>query len=276
MPSKLGYLLDNMILSISRKVLGAHVEGLLVNCENGVFLVDPEDQAIGGILRKKGSYGLDEIKRLDKYLTPESRVLIVGAHIGTLAIPIAKMCKEVTAIEANPKTYSLLEKNVALNKVTNCRTLNIAAGDKEESIEFLLNRANSGGSKRVPKIKRPNYYYDNPEKISVKSVSLDIFLNTQQFDLIIMDIEGSEYFALKGMPKILSEAKALAVEFEPHHLKNVSGVSVTEFVSVVSPYFDRLTVHSQNKVLGKNEFVVFLTKMYDRGEGDKALLFEKT
>ena len=275
MPSKLGYLLDKLVLSFSRKVLGAHVDGLLVNCENGIFIVDPEDQAIGGMLRKKGSYGIDEIKRLNKYLAPDTRVLIAGAHIGTLAIPIAKKCKEVTAIEANPNTYALLVKNVALNNASNCRTFNIAAGDKEESIEFLLNRANSGGSKRVPQIKRPNYYYDNPERISVKSVSLDSFLNAVQFDLIIMDIEGSEYFALKGMPKILSGARALAVEFEPHHLKNVSGASVEQFVSVIAPFFDKLTVYSKNQVLGKNEFVEFLTKMYDRNEGDKALLFEK-
>ncbi|HEX2897712.1 MAG TPA: FkbM family methyltransferase, partial [candidate division Zixibacteria bacterium] len=244
MPSKLGYLVDKLVLSINRKVLGTHVDGFLVNCENGIFIVDPEDQAIGGMLRKKGSYGLDEIKRLEKYLLSDSRVLVLGAHIGTLAIPIAKKCKEVTAIEANPNTYALLVKNAALNNAFNCRTFNIAAGDKEENIEFLLNRANSGGSKRVPKTKKSNYYYDNPKNIIVKSVSLDAFLSAGQFDLIIMDIEGSEYFALKGMPKILAGAKALAVEFEPHHLKNVSGISVEQFVSVIAPFFDRLTVHS--------------------------------
>lgn len=275
MPSRIGYLLDKLLLNMARKFLGSHVDGLLVNSENGVFVVDPEDQAIGGRLRREGMYGLDEIRRLDRFLTKDTGVLVIGAHIGTLVIPIAKVCREMVAIEANPDTYNLLVMNVALNSVANCRTYNVAAGDKEEEIEFLLNRANSGGSKRVPLIKVPNYFYDNPQKTKVKSASLDAFLKNETFDLILMDIEGSEYFALKGMQRILASARALAVEFEPHHLKNVSGVTVAEFVSLISPHFDKLTIPSKNKVIEKNEFVEFLSKMYDKDEGDKAIIFEK-
>ena len=275
MPSKIGYILDKVILKITRKLLGAHVSALLVSTKNGLFAVDPEDIAIGGELRRQGSYGLDEIETLKKHLTSNSRVLIVGAHIGTLAIPIAKICREVVAVEANPHTYDLLVKNVALNSVANCRTSNIAAGDKDEEIEFLLNRVNSGGSKRVPKIKEFKYYYDDPEKIMVKAVSLDRFLKETAFDLIVMDIEGSEYFALKGMQKILSDSRVLAVEFLPHHLKNVGGVTVEQFVSVIAPHFFRLTVPSKGHAVAKNEFVQFLRMMYDRDEGEESIIFEK-
>ncbi len=275
MPSKLGYIFDQVILRFTKKVLGPHVSALLVRSDNGIFAVDPEDRAVGGVLRRQGSYGLAEIETLKKYLTNDSKVLMVGAHIGTLAFPIAKICREIVCFEANPNTYDLLVKNMALNSVANCRTFNIAAGDKEEEIEFLLNRANSGGSKRVPKIKEFKYYYDNPEKIMVKSVGLDRYLKETGFDLIVMDIEGSEYFALKGMQKILSNSKTLAVEFLPHHLKNVAGVSVEQFVSVIAPHFSQMTVPSKSQTVNKNEFVEYLRIMYDRDEGDESIIFEK-
>jgi tRNA G37 N-methylase Trm5 len=44
-----------------------------------------------------------------------SDVLIVGAHIGTLAIPISRLAKHVDAIEANPETFKFLSLNVAMN-----------------------------------------------------------------------------------------------------------------------------------------------------------------
>ncbi|MGH7427267.1 MAG: hypothetical protein ACREJ4_02740, partial [Candidatus Methylomirabilaceae bacterium] len=60
-----------------------------------------------------------------------------------------------------------------------------------------------------------------------------------------MDIEGSEYFALQGMQKILAHARVLVVEFLPHHLKNVSGVTVEQFLSVIPPHFRTLTIPSK-------------------------------
>ena len=264
-----------LVAAITKKILGSHVYALIVKSENGLFAVDPEDYGVGISLRVKGQYGLNEIERLKCRITLDSRVLIVGAHIGTLAIPISKLCKEVVAIEANPITYDLLITNIALNSVSNCRAINIAASDKDENIEFLLSRANSGGSKRVPKIKQFMYYYDKPEKISVKAVSLDQYLEEKEFDLVVMDIEGSEYFALKGMHEILSNSNLLAIEFLPHHLRNVSGVTVAQFLSVIEPHFTRLTVPSKQHVLGRSEFVGYLSEMYDKGQGDEAIIFEK-
>lgn len=146
---------------------------------------------------------------------------------------------------------------------------------KTKILNFLLNRANSGGSKRVPKIKEFMNYYDNPEKISVKSVSLDKFLEEKDFDIVVMDIERSKYFALQGMQEILSKCKLLIVEFLLHHLKNVSGVTVEQFLSVIEPHFFRLTIPSKRLVLDTSEFVNHLNKMYNLEQGDEGIIFEK-
>jgi FkbM family methyltransferase len=258
-----------------KKILGSYAYAIVVKSKNGLFVVDPEDQFVGARLRKTGQYGLHEVERIKSRIAIDSRVLNVGAHIGTLAIPLSKHCKEVVAVEANPLTYELLTANILLNTAHNIKTINIAASDKEENIEFLLSRENTGGSKRVPQKKRSMYYYDNPRQITIKAAGLDDHLLEKDFDIVIMDIEGSEYFALTGMQEILSKCKVLVVEFLPHHLKNVSGVTVEQFLSVIDPHFNRLTIPSKGLVLSSSEFVSHLTEMYNCGQGDAGIIFEK-
>jgi hypothetical protein len=90
-----------------------------------------------------------------------------------------------------------------------------------------------------------------------------------------MDIEGSEYYALKGMQKILSACKVLAVEFLPHHLANVSGVTVAQFTALIEPHFSKLTIPSKRLQLNSTEFVSQLTEIFNLNQGEDALLFEK-
>jgi FkbM family methyltransferase len=170
-----------------------------------------------------------------------------------------------------------LEINLTLNKVANCQAMNIAASDKAGPIEFLLSRANSGGSKRVPAVKEFIYYYDNPQTIAVEGFRLDDRLTEKAFDLIVMDIEGSEYFALQGMQKILRASKVLAVEFLPHHLKNVSRVTVADFVALIEPHFSLMTIPSQRREVPRADFGFrrALQEMYDADQGDAGLVFEK-
>lgn len=276
MKRRMRFFIQSLIGSFTKRINGPHVWALIAKTDNGLFAVDPEDSAVGRRLRMFGRYGNNEIERLRPHITSSSRVLIVGAHIGTLAIPISKFCKDVVAIEANPYTYELLKKNIGLNNAANCHAINIAASNKEETIKFLLSRANSGGSKRVPKIKEYMYYYDKPEEISVRAFSLDKYLDNNGFDVVVMDIEGSEYFALQGMQGILSKTKLLAVEFLPHHLKNVSGVTVAQFLSVITPHFSKLTIPSMKKeIVQASDFLTYLSEMYDRGQGDEGIIFEK-
>lgn len=275
MLQRLELFIRSLIGAITKKINGRHVSGLIVNTKNGFFAIDSEDFSVGRHLRMNGEYGTQEIERLRSRITPESRVLVVGAHIGTLAIPLSRLCKEVVAIEANPVTYRLLTQNIALNAVSNCQAINIAASDKEERIKFLLNKVNSGGSKRTP-IKRDHaYFYDSPEEISVQAFSLDRYLDDKAFDVVIMDIEGSEYFALRGMQEILSTTKLLAVEFLPHHLRNVSGISVAEFLSVVAPHFSKLTIPSTHKTVDASGFLPLLSEMFEKDQGDDGILFER-
>tara|TARA_B100001778_G_scaffold44276_1_gene32115 strand:+ start:982 stop:1821 length:840 start_codon:yes stop_codon:yes gene_type:complete len=268
------FLKNRKSAKISRQ-LGDGVKSVIVDSKNGILAVDPRDLEVGLKLRNYGSYGLDEITRINQLITTKSNVLIVGAHIGSLVIPIAKNCNKVVAIEANPNNFNLLKTNIHLNKAENVSIHNIAASSKQETIKFQMNVVNSGGSKRLPKNNEYMYRYDNPEVIEVQAYSLDNYLDENNFDLVLIDIEGSEYFAMQGMTEILTNCNTLIVEFLPHHLKNVADVTVEQFLSLVPEQFTKLTIPSKNETHPTDIGGVVLQQMYNNKEGDDGLIFTK-
>ena len=256
-----------------KRKLGSDNSRITVDTKNGVFAVDVTDLEVGAKLRTKGEYGIDEIERLSSLINAKSSILVVGAHIGALAIPLAKQCSKVVAIEANPNNFDLLQINLNLNKSTNISAYNIAASSKSETIKFQLNTVNSGGSKRVPVNNNYMYTYDNPEVIDVDAHSLDEFLETDRFDLVLIDIEGSEYFAMQGMPKILSKTQNLVVEFLPHHIKDVAGVKLSDFLNNIPKHLTKVTIPSKNTTYPIDVGIVTLTQMFDAGQGDDGIIF---
>src|SRR5476649_283472 len=98
--TKLKFKFDTLLAKTRKRLLGKYGFAILCETSNGFFAVDPEDLGVGGFLLKHGEYGANELKVIDEFITPDSKVLIVGAHIGSLTIPISKKVKEVVAIEA--------------------------------------------------------------------------------------------------------------------------------------------------------------------------------
>jgi FkbM family methyltransferase len=254
---------------------GPFAKGILVEGKHGMFVVDPEDSSVSAHLLSGGTYNDEELALASSFVNSSSNALIVGTHIGALAIPLSKLCKTLDAIEANPDTQKLLKVNFLINECNNVTLHCIAASDSREPIQFLKNRDNSGGSKRKPLIDQIYYVYDKPEIVTIDAWPLDERLGDRVYSLILMDIEGSEYFALKGMQKILSHAKALAVEFLPHHLKDVSGVTVKEFCEQLQPHFSWMYIVGNNHLIPATHFQETLQACYDVGQGYDGVYFLK-
>jgi FkbM family methyltransferase len=265
----------NGINRLRKRLLGPNVQALLVSSQNGLFLVDVEDLYVGRHLAAEGEYGLAEIDRLKQHVDRAVNLLVVGGHIGTVAIPISQHCHSVTVIEANPRTFRLLRLNVLANECANVRVIHTAASDKEEEIQFVMSRVNTGGSKRMPLKRDAMYFYDSPETVTVGADRLDDLLDGERFNVVFMDIEGSEYFALGGMQTILTFAKVLFMEFVPHHLRNVSGVSVDRLLERISPHFSTLFVPSKGITVSRDRFGGVLQEMFDHEQSDDGIVFTK-
>lgn len=254
---------------------GARDVGMLTRTDQGLFLSDLEDQFVGRALRESGDYGTDEIDVADCFLRSSDRVLVIGAHIGTLVVALARRCREVIAFEANPLTFKLLQCNLLLNDATNVEAINRAASDRFERLRFVLSRHNSGGSKRFPLHPHPMYFADQPEVVEVDAVALDAFLGERRADLVVMDVEGSEYFVLRGMAMQLAGAQALLIEFIPHHLRNVAAVTPEQWVAEIAPYFDLLYVSELGAVVEQADFATTVRAMYDNEFAQEQIVFLK-
>jgi FkbM family methyltransferase len=263
------------VASQMRQVAGPYARAILAETPQGRFLVAVDDLYVGFALRMEGSFSTSEFNQLRSLCNSQTRLLVVGANIGAMAIPLAKVCKSVVAVEANPSTFELLALNVVLNQLQNMRVIQKAASNRFETIEFLMNVTNAGGSKRKPIINNPDYYYDNPQVTKVEAVPLDHLLAGDVFDVVIMDIEGSEYFALQGMQRILATVQLMQIEFLPQHLTQVAGVSVEEFLQPISPHFSTLIIGKRGLKVGREQFLPVLSDMFERNESDPGIFFVK-
>jgi hypothetical protein len=94
-----------------------------------------------------------------------------------------------------------------------------------------------------------------------------------------MDIEGSEYFALKGMQEILAGTKALAIEFYPNHITEVAGVTLEEWYAQLAPHFNQLYVsgamENAEGIYNGDDVYPALKSMFDAGKCHEGLYFLK-
>ncbi|MEK9213182.1 FkbM family methyltransferase [Sphingomonas sp. 2378] len=246
--------------------------GTIYRTPNGVFSIAASDIALANVLRRNLAWSDHEVEAINAATDPASRVLFVGAHVGTLVIPVARHVAQVTAIEANPETYRFLSANLALNGTTNVALHGYAAGEADGEIEFILSRQNSGGAKRRPIVADHRYTYDNPSIVRVPMRRLDDALDGT-FDTIVMDIEGSEVFALRGMQRLLAGAQRLFVEFLPHHLRNVAGVDSDAFCDLILPHLPHLMIN--NLTLDGDAARAELRRMFVADEANDLICFSR-
>jgi len=240
----------------------------------GTFYLDERDKFVARSLLEQGDYSPAERLLYSKFVNEKSNVLWLGAHIGALMIPISKIVKHVTSFEANPYTFQILKKNIAINNCKNVKAYNLAANDEDCDLQFICNTVNSGGSKRQP-IKMVPAYLDNETKFEVvPAVCLDTFLVTHDYDFIFMDIEGSETHAMLGMTSIIRNSKTLVTEFIPHHLTNVSGVNISEFLNPLRE-FQTMISPALKKVAFGAEIQPLLEAMFNSNVADAGLIFHR-
>ncbi len=228
---------------LRRWAIGPYGVAVLSRGENGLLLAPAGDFMVARRLCFNGAYDPELLGFLLEKCDATSHVLIVGAHVGALAVPVAKKVQRVIAIEANPPTLELLRMNVALNGLQNVEVHGFAAGDRAGEMNFLAGQLNSGGSGlQMGERRQWSHVYDKSEEITVPMKRLDEVFPDACFDLIVMDIEGAEALALRGMENLLKRSRGLLIEVFEDHLRRVAKVSNDEFLSLVAPFYDKAVI----------------------------------
>ena len=281
MSKKLKYFFRTLKSKKRKKIFGPNAKGVIYDSKNGYMALPISDITIGKNLGFKGHWNFSDIQKLLQQTTKDDVIYFIGTHVGTLLVPIAKKVKTVVGFEANEDTFWFIKANLCLNKISNATIFNKAVGDGAKKVTFYKNTVNTGGSKIKPIKDSILYNYDNPKQVEVDMVALDPFIAEQSLTPpsgIIMDIEGAEYFALKGMQATLAKVRFLYVEFVPHHLQNVSNTSVEKFIKTITPHFSKaifLKDNTQFDISSSEKELVKHLKTLEKNNVADDILFTK-
>lgn len=180
---------------------------------NGYKLkLDLEDEGISKDLLNVRGREFFSSSYLQGVLEKDDLVYDIGANIGYYAILDALRCRRVIAIEPVPKNTKRLIVNIQLNHLKNVDVLCWAVGGEEGEKTMYLNTASNWSSL----IRHP--HGQTTGTICVPTTTIDHLVKVVKGspDLIRMDIEGYEYYVIRGARKTLEDPRLkLFIEVHP-------------------------------------------------------------
>lgn len=160
-------------------------------------------------------------------------VLDIGSNIGYYVLIAAKRINgKVYAIEPDPRNFELLKRNIEINRLQKKVELyNIAFGDKKGKIRFYQSELRNWS--RIAR--------DYEKGIEVDVITIDDFINNyligKQISFLRFDVEGYEYFILKGAKRTLKNYDNLQIFMEVHiPLIYEYGGDASEMFKILSKY----------------------------------------
>ena len=173
-----------------------------VECRHGRFKVFDEDELVGLSLATYGEYSEGEVAVFNNILKPGDVAIDVGANIGALTVPMAKLVEpngEVYAFEASEANLELLCKNVEQNTAAGAvGIIPCAASDRE-------------GTLRVDKQSALHAYSRvdiNVGDFEIKCTTIDSF-KLPKCKLIKIDVDGHELQVLNGAAETIKRCKPI-------------------------------------------------------------------
>lgn len=159
-----------------------------------------------------GIYEPETLDYLIDQLPRNGCFIDVGANIGLISIPLAKRRPDISifAIEADPHIFGYLNQNTQLNRLTNIKALNYPVyAENGLELPFFAPKDKMGCGSFSPLFTQ--------EATMLITKTLDKIVEEQlipKVDLIKMDIEGYEYYAIKGAQGVLKrDAPLIVFEF---------------------------------------------------------------
>lgn len=176
----------------------------------------------------------DDELALTEYCRQASTVVDVGAHIGTMTIIAASLLApggRVLAFEPSPKFFAILQKNIALNTLSeNVQLYQLAVGASVK--ETFINEAVADDTtNHIDTVGTP-----------VSQTTLDTHTkNYPVIDFLKIDVEGYELEVLKGARETLAKTQTIYIEFYTKNLVG-AGYDPNLIISLLTKHFTLFTL----------------------------------
>lgn len=201
------------------------------------IVVHKDDNCVCKMIRTCGWWERHNTRALLPLIHKGDVVVEVGANYGwytiLMAEAVGKMGK-VYSYEANPDVFAPLQETLKLNAdLKNIVAKNIAISDHAYTGYLVYGLENIGSGFILTPEQLPETFKSDDNRIRpIEVTTLDQELPNITANFLRMDIEGAEYFALKGGKELIARSRALilAIEWGEEHLKRI-GVNENDFIA---------------------------------------------
>lgn len=213
---------------------------ILISGKKYLIWGDPSDRYFSEYILARDTFFDTPLAYIEKHVEPDAVVIDIGANLGLVACSVASVAPlgKVIAVEASPKIYKILKKNVKQNNIKNVQTVQIALSDKQKTLKFFEDRDFLAGSRAVS---------DKDQRkgvVTVKALPLDILIKDYaltRIDLIKIDVEGHELQVLKGAKNTLKKFKPFClIEFNSYVMIKENNMLPQEFLKELEVLFPRI------------------------------------
>ena len=215
----------------------------------------------------RGKYETGMTKLIKRIVKKGFVICDVGAYIGyhtTLFSKLSGKSGKIYDFEPQPFHYELLLKNIKLNKLKNVNPQKTAISDHSGIGNIYIPDENSPDS-RIYKVKGEKRL---TSKIKLETID-NLLKNEKKIDIIKMDVQGWEEFAIKGATKTIRKNPELflIIEFWPKGLKE-AGTDPFRLLTNIEKYgFKIYTIHEITGKLKLETSFSQLIKNTERGDG---------
>lgn len=201
-------------------------ERVLVDIGPFRLAVMGNDYVVSSIMAYK-TYEPHVTQVLKGELRPDDVFLDIGANVGFFTMTAWSIVKgrgKVISIEPNPGNVQLIYASIVENKAENVHVYPYAASNAAGILRF----ANIGSNGLVVTDQSP----EQRHSLYVQSVVLDDLLKDEpKIDVVKIDIEAYEPFALMGMTKLIERHRPrILTEFHPWALQYYNLLEPTDYL----------------------------------------------
>ncbi len=160
-------------------------------------------------------------------------IIDAGAHVGVATAYFKHLYPgaRVLALEANPVTFALLQRNVSHNGFEDVRAIQAALAPEAGEITFYASASdNKPGAWGDSAIQQPWHEGNATATVTVPAVTLSSLL-TEPVDLLKLDIEGLETAVLMEAAPRLSLVRRMILEF--HGTERNPGNAIDAILEIV-------------------------------------------
>ncbi len=210
-------------LRLANMLFGRAATNKYVETKSGnFFLPNLKDNQYFEIYTK-GNYEPDLVKFIVKALPPNGCLLDIGANIGSVAIPVALARPDVKiiSVEALPRNFEFLLKNIQANKLTNIHALNVCCSNVDGKVMKFYHHEYKVGSSSFHSLHSKDYV-----ELITKTLDRQLEeLGIDKADVMKIDTEGSEALIFQGASNLFKKSKPVVLfEFNEFYEKAVEGL----------------------------------------------------